>query len=240
MGETSKRQETFQAVPRYIFIGDIHGCFDELTELLSLARASEGDVVVAVGDLTRKGPAPDRCLELWLEHRYRSVLGNNDAKMLERGSKWPSRLVARPSDRRILRRRDLLQEIGRWPLYFDFPEVGVVVVHGGVLPNSNRFSPQLVPREAALELRHIRRQGDRWRMVPKGEERDGDPFWSEVWDGDRRVVYGHTPRRQAKIDRRAIGIDTGCVYGGRLTAVIFEAAEQWRLIDVAAKRAYSR
>lgn len=150
---------------RHIFVGDVHGCFDEL---LSRVAVSDSDVVVALGDLTRKGPAPDRCVELWIERQYFSVLGNNDVKMLERAERWPWPFLASASDRRILRRGDLLQSIRRW-LYLDFPEIDALAVHGGVLPNSDRFLPELVPREAALELRYIRpgAQGQ-WRMIPTG------------------------------------------------------------------------
>jgi predicted phosphodiesterase len=219
---------------RHIFIGDIHGCIDEVTELLSLLEVTGADVVVATGDLTRKGPAPDRCVELWRDRRYLAVLGNNDAKMLKRARQWRSRVFAGRADRVVLRRDDLLAEIARWPLLLEFVEAGVIVVHGGVLPDGS------CPREAALELRYIRRDGDRWRMVPKGKERPADRFWSEVWDGDRIVVYGHTPKREAKIDRRAIGLDTGCVYGGKLTAAVFESPGKWTLAEVRARRAYSR
>ena len=226
-------------VARHIFIGDIHGCYDELDALLSLAAITRGDVVVALGDLTRKGPAPDRCVELWIERGFLAVLGNNDAKMLVRSRRWTSRLIARPSDRRILQRPDLLDAIQRWPLYLDFEHLGAVAVHGGVLPNATKFSPDLVPRNAALELRYIRRNGE-WRMVSRGKEQKSDPFWAEVWKGNRMVVYGHTPQREPRIDRKALGIDTGCVYGGKLTAAIFTRADDWRLIHVKARRQYSR
>src|SRR5437899_2279859 len=216
------------AMRRHIFIGDIHGCFDEMTELLERLEVTPNDVVVATGDLTRKGPAPERCIELWRNRRYLTVLGNNDAKMLARGAHWHSRLLAARADRVVLRRADLIAEIARWPLLLEFVEIGVMVVHGGVLADGS------CPRDAALELRYIRRDGDGWRIVPKGKEKPGDRFWSDVWDGDRIVVYGHTPRREAKINRRAIGLDTGCVYGGKLTAVIFEAPERWTLVDVPA------
>ena len=219
---------------RHIFIGDIHGCFDEVTELLSLLDVKPEDVVVATGDLTRKGPAPDRCIELWRDRRYLTVLGNNDVKMLTRAKKWRSRIFARHADRVVLRRPDLLTEIARWPLLLEFTEARVIVVHGGVMPDGSS------PREAALELRYIRKDGNAWRIVPRGKERDGDRFWSEVWDGDRMVVYGHTPQREPKIDRRAIGLDTGCVYGGKLSAAIFESPKKWTIAQVRARRAYSR
>lgn len=219
---------------RHIIIGDIHGCLDEVRELLLRLEVTSDDVVVAAGDLIRKGPAPDRCVELWIERGYRAVLGNQDAKVLGLSERRVSRLLSSRADRRILRRRDLLKAIAGWPLTIDLPEAGVRVVHGGVMPDGS------CPREAALALRYIRRDGDRWQIVPKGEQKPGDPFWSEVWDGDRIVVYGHTPRREAKIDRRAIGIDTGCVYGGKLTAAVFDAPGKWRLVDVPARKTYSR
>jgi predicted phosphodiesterase len=225
---------------RHIFIGDIHGCFDEVRELLSRAAVTSDDVVVAVGDLTRKGPAADLCVELWTDRGYLSVLGNNDAKMHARAQRWTSRVFSGAADRKILRRPDLLNAIAQWPLHIDFEQLGVVAVHGGVLPNSDRFSPDLVPREAALELRYVRKVSGEWRMVPRGEEEEGDRFWSEVWKGDRIVVYGHTPQRSPKLDKKAIGIDTGCVYGGKLTAAIFDDRGDWRLIGVPARRAYSR
>jgi predicted phosphodiesterase len=218
---------------RHIFIGDIHGCYDEGVELLDRLNASEHDVVIAVGDLTRKGPAPDRCVDLWKARNFRTVLGNNDAKMLERAGSW-RRFIAGRADRSVLQRGDLLQEIARWPLRIDVPEAGVIVVHGGVMPDGS------CPRRAALELRYIRRNGDGWEMVPKGKESRGDAFWSEVWGGEAIVVYGHTPRREAKIDRRAIGLDTGCVYGGKLSAAVFERPGEWRLVEVQARRAYSK
>jgi predicted phosphodiesterase len=220
---------------RTIVIGDIHGCHDELIELLERAGAGPDDRVVSAGDMLRKGPYPDRCAELWRERRYAAVLGNQDARLLQKRTWW-----RRWADRRMLRRPDLLGEIARWPHFLDLPDIGVVVVHGGILPNGERFSPELAPRDVALTLRHVRRAGDgRWRPVPKGEEESGDPFWSEVWNGDRLVVYGHTPRREARIDANALGLDTGCVYGGSLTAAVFTAPRAYSLISVRARKRYA-
>jgi hypothetical protein len=62
-------------------------------------------------------------------------------------------------------------------------------------------------------------------------------LWSERWKGDRFVVYGHTPLREPKFDSRALGLDTGCVYGGKLTAAIFDG--EWSTESVKAKRKYA-
>jgi hypothetical protein len=56
----------------------------------------------------------------------------------------------------------------------------------------------------------------------------------ELWSTATRA------QRQPRIDHKALGIDTGCVYGGKLTAAIFTRAEDWRLVHVKARRQYSR
>jgi diadenosine tetraphosphatase ApaH/serine/threonine PP2A family protein phosphatase len=228
-------------VTRHIFIGDIHGCFDELQELLARLQPVSADVVVALGDFVRKGPAADRCLDLWRERGYRAVMGNNDAKLVRRAGRGPRRWIAPREDRAVMRRAELVEQLRAAPLALDFPEVGLAAVHAGILPNGRRFGMQLITIDAALELRQVRRAANgEWRFVPRGREQRGDRFWADVWEGDRTVVYGHTPRREARIDARAVGIDTGCVYGGKLTAAVFDGAGGPELVSVAARRRYAR
>ncbi|MBV8518963.1 MAG: metallophosphoesterase family protein [Acidobacteria bacterium] len=211
---------------RHIFIGDIHGCLDEVHDLLAKIGVTDSDRVVSLGDLTRKGPKVAGVIDLWIARGYDAVLGNNDVKLTARAT-----LVASPRRIKFLR---------RLPLHLDFPKLGVVAVHGGVLPNSRSFDASLVPRHAALSLRHIRRDGSgKWSSVPKEKQADSDPFWADVWDGDRLVVYGHTPRREPRVHKRALGLDTGCVYGGKLTAAVFAGPERWTLVSVPARRKYA-
>jgi diadenosine tetraphosphatase ApaH/serine/threonine PP2A family protein phosphatase len=225
---------------RHIFIGDIHGCYDELQSLLARVEVTDDDQVIALGDMTRKGPAPDRCVALWRDRGWLAVLGNNDAALLRRSERAGARLLSAASDRRVLRDRALLDTMRTWPLYLDFPALGIVAVHGGILPNSDRFTPELAPRDAALELRRVRHDGDGiWSPVSKREATANDPFWGDVWRGDRLVVYGHTPRREPRRHPRALGLDTGCVYGGKLTAAVFETPDRSTLVSVAARRRYA-
>ena len=217
---------------RHIFIGDIHGCYDELRRLLDAVAPRNGDVVVSTGDMVRKGPQPDRCLDLWLERGYLAVLGNQEEKLLDLVAKGTAR---EEGDRRVAERLDLIAYLRRLPLFLDFADARIAAVHGGVLPETS-FSRGKV--EASTTLRYVRQDGERWIPVPKSEQRERDRFWSEVWDGDRTVLYGHTPRREVRRDRKAIGIDTGCVYGGALTAAIFENG-RWRFESVPAARRYA-
>jgi serine/threonine protein phosphatase 1 len=206
---------------KHLFIGDIHGCIDELRDLLDRARLDDHDVVISLGDLVRKGPDPAACARLIRERGGRALLGNNEDKFL------------RNPIRRLFQDRELMRYIRTLPWQLDFPPLGVRAVHGGVLPDGRP------DRRAALTLRWMRREQD-GRWVQSGQKRKGDEvFWSELWDGDRLVLYGHTPRKEPRIDRKAIGIDTGCVYGGRLTGVLFHGVGEWELLQVNARRKYA-
>jgi serine/threonine protein phosphatase 1 len=225
---------TMQVQGRLIVVGDIHGCFTELRELLDRIAPEADDVVVSAGDIVTKGPAVERCLDLWRERRYLAVQGNNELKVLGRARPL-LRLFARDE---VLRRDDLLAYLRSWPLVIDFPKELVSVVHGGFLPQM-RVTAEDVERERDVipELRWIRKQDGAWRPVPKKKKKE-DVLWSEKWRGDRFVLYGHTPVREPKRDERALGLDTGCVYGGALTAVVYADGE-WETISVKAKRKYA-
>jgi diadenosine tetraphosphatase ApaH/serine/threonine PP2A family protein phosphatase len=217
---------------RYIVIGDIHGCFDELRDLLDRVAPSPDDVVISVGDVVRKGPAPDLCLDLWLERGWLAILGNQEKKLLDLTR---SGRVADEPDRRVAKREDLLEFIRGWPLYADFEPEGFGVVHGGLLPGI----PIEAQRETMLTLRYVRRRNGSWIPVPKGEEKAGDRFWTEVWDGPRIILYGHTPRQEVRRDPKAIGLDTSCVYGGALTAAVLHDGD-WTFESVRARHRYAR
>ena len=208
---------------RIIVIGDIHGCYDELVDLLDKVAPRDDDVVVSVGDMVLKGPHSERCLTLWRERGYLAVIGNNEEKAIERGA----------CD------QELLDWIATWPVAIDFPEEKVTVVHGGFLPGMTIDEETIAAnRRDIIRMRWIRETGDGWKRVPKGEQTENDILWPTVWNGERLVFYGHTPLEAARFDRNAVGIDTGCVYGGMLTAVV-HSGETDEVVTVKAKRAYA-
>jgi diadenosine tetraphosphatase ApaH/serine/threonine PP2A family protein phosphatase len=121
----------------------------------------------------------------------------------------------------------------------DFANEGISVVHGGFLPQMQVTREDIErERDVIPELRWIRKQDGEWRAVPKEKKRKDDVLWSEKWRGDRFVLYGHTPVREPKRDKQALGLDTGCVYGGSLTAAIYSSGE-WETMSVKAKRKYA-
>ena len=64
---------------RTIVVGDLHGCYDELIELLQSVSFTQEDRVVCVGDLVTKGPKNREVLDLFMnDARFRTVIGNHD------------------------------------------------------------------------------------------------------------------------------------------------------------------
>src|ERR1043166_4407224 len=78
---------------RTIVVGDIHGCFDELTDLLELIKLNPNDRLIAVGDLITKGPKNREVLDLFIsDARFSSVVGNHDRIIRQKLRGEPVRL----------------------------------------------------------------------------------------------------------------------------------------------------
>ena len=211
---------------RTIIVGDIHGCYDELVLLLDLVGLQPDDRVVAVGDLITKGPKSAEVLNLFeTDNRFLSVIGNHDLALLRYWRGESNSLKRSQSDALqeleadSERHRNFLASL---PLLIDLGKH--VVVHAGVRPG--------VPLEeqSAEDLTELRTLGkDRTR-------REGIP-WYQIYDSEKTVLFGHWPSPEPIRTAHAIGLDTGCVYGHRLTAYIIDSDQ---LVSVPALQAYDR
>ena len=210
------------SAPRTIVLGDVHGCLRELEALLRAAEACPSDRLVSVGDLIAKGPDSRGVLDWALETpNLDCVLGNHELRLLEawRRGRLPE---AKPYDAETC--RQLAPDYGRYISFLSsWPSsvrgAGWFAVHAGFDPRGPALDRQ--PRERLASLRLL--------------EDTGRP-WYEQYAAPRLAVFGHTPRRDGPLVRdNAVGLDTGCVYGGRLTAIILP---ERRLVSVPARRAY--
>lgn len=213
-----------QEIRRTLVVGDIHGCYDELLELMLKAKLSLEDRVVAVGDLIVKGTKNREVLDLFeSDSRFSSVAGNHDLALVrfwrgedvELTDAQESALSELDADRE--RYRDYLESL---PFMIDLGEH--LIVHAGVRPGVALASQS---KDDLTELRTL--GADR-------TSREGTP-WYDVYDGDHVVLFGHWPALDVRRSQRAIGLDTGCVYGNYLTAYIIETDE---CVAVPAHRAY--
>jgi hypothetical protein len=190
-----------------LVVGDVHGCGAELAALLRLAGDCD---LVLVGDIFTKGPQPAQVWSIIEATGARATLGNHDLWMLEH--------------------RATCGEMGLPDAAFDYLAAlpttlalpGALVVHAGLHPELREAG---TPRSMALHLR-------RW---PDDRDRAA-PFWWERLAPGPLVIYGHDAARGLQDHRpRSLGLDSGCVYGGRLSGYLLEADQ---LLSVPAGGAY--
>jgi hypothetical protein len=207
-------------MPRTIIVGDVHGCRDELAQLLDHVGLVEGDRLVMVGDLVVRGPDPCGTLDLVRDVGALSVRGNHEDRLLRwRAGRTDPR--GEPlgelskATARLLRKRDwsFIEELPHW---LDLPEHGLRIVHAGVVPGLP------IERQDPHTLMYVRALG---RYGEPVERRGGRRLWGEVYRGPPHIVFGHNARPDPQIHSWATGIDTGAVYGGRLTAMVLHAGE---------------
>ena len=209
---------------RTIVVGDIHGCYDELTDLLDKVKLGEDDRVVSVGDLVTKGPKSKEVLELFMtDARFTTVIGNHDLALRR---KWNGEdIELKPAQKET--HKELKGEKDAYASFFNrLPftiDLGThLVVHAGLRPNVELYSQTT---------------GDLTRLRTLGGDRESDEGtpWYHVYYGEKVVLFGHWPAPEPRRGKKAIGLDTGCVYGHNLTAYIIETEE---FVSVDARKVY--
>ncbi len=245
---------------RTIIIGDVHGCAEELSELLREIGPRATDTLVSVGDILDKGRSSLLALRMAREAGVILVLGNHEDKHIRfaeheaRGAATEERNpmkdkggilrrmfeVLSPEDRAYLLRGQLYCRLG----------TGDLILHGGIpgstmdLPHSARLA-DLHGKERQLALKLLRTRfisASDGTAVRLGEQGPEDPFWAAVYDGRfGKVFFGHDAvvgSDQPRIFPYAVGLDLGCVYGGYLCAAVIERGAT-RFLSVPSKAKYA-
>lgn len=211
---------------RTIVVGDIHGCYDELIALMEKVKLQDNDRVVSVGDLISKGPKSREVLELFIaDKRFSSVIGNHDLILRRRwnGEDVELKPAQKETNKELKADRDTFTiYLNSLPFIIDLQTH--LVVHAGIRP------------QVAL---HSQTTGDLTRMRTLGPDRESDEGtpWYHVYQGEKTVLFGHWPAPEPRRGPKAIGLDTGCVYGYNLTAYIIETDE---FVSVPALRPYDQ
>ena len=221
-------------------VGDIHGCAEELALLLETLDLQPGDRFLSAGDLFHRGPDPVGVLRTLqsLGSAFDMVLGNHEWALLNRvaatGSTGdlrgdnqakmdPSALPASEELLAFLQNREYFLRgpcTGpAWEAEFIQKESTAskstqrewILVHGSVLPG--RKVEDMQPAEIVRLSRCL--------------DRPGSPLWHTEWQGPEFIVFGHAQSAAGMHqtdagEPLAYGLDTGCVYGGKLTAICIE------------------
>lgn len=214
---------------RVIAVGDVHGCAAELESLLGKLELTRHDRLVLLGDLVNRGPDSAAVIALARRHAHRSLLGNHELRLINyRRTGDPTHLKS--SDYETLGQLDAKAwaYLERMPLTYPVPEYNTVFVHAGFLPG-RPWRAQ--PARVVTRIQVIGPDGEPHKRADYPDR----PHWSEEWRGPPFVIYGHTPRRDPVRTKWSLGIDTGCVLGGALTACVLPGRE---LVQVPARRKY--
>jgi len=229
-------------------IGDIHGCYAELTELLRElgyqvaadgveVTPPDGRVAIFVGDYGDRGPDTPAVLKLVMSMAEAATAiclpGNHDIKLVRKlkgrdvqithGLAETLEQLQSESDEFREQIRDFLDRL-----------VSHVVLDGGKLVVAHAGMKQAYQGRSSGRVREFALFGE-----TTGEtDQFGLPIrlqWASEYRGTAAVVYGHTPVAEPDWLNNTINIDTGCVFGGRLTALRWPERE---LVSVPASRTY--
>lgn len=235
-------------------IGDVHGCADELLKLLDLMGyqiSQTGDATwpvsvvppqgrraVFVGDLVDRGPKSMLVIKIVrrmiADGHALTVVGNHDEKFL-RWLKGNDVTVSHGLEQTIRdfegepdgARDDLIVFLSEIPIHLWLDGGKVAVAHAGIL------APMLGKSE-----KHVRRfclYGD----TEGKRDKQGLPIryhWAAAYEGKTTIFYGHTPVPNADWVNNTLCLDTGCCFGGALTAVRWPERE---IVSVPAFKVYS-
>lgn len=244
-----------QVAGPFDIIGDVHGCADELEELLArlgyrLAwrrglpgtaldiEAPAGRQLIFLGDIVDRGPrTPDVLRIVMAANRSgcgHAVLGNHDAKFLKwlggrnvRPSHGLAASIAQMSAEPAEFRTEVRAFLEGLPAHLWLDGGDLAVAHAGI-------PERMIGRHTGAVIEHCLYGDARGGVDAGGYPLRGD--WAADYRGAAVVVYGHIQAPEAVWRNNTICIDTGCVFGGRLTALRWP---ERKLVAVQARRDYT-
>ncbi|SMB88373.1 polynucleotide kinase-phosphatase [Deinococcus hopiensis] len=222
------------------FIGDVHGCLPELRALLTrLGYTVEGDAAtpppgrtaVFVGDLVDRGPDSAGALRLAMNMvRAGAALcvpGNHDEK-LKRALDGKAVKALHGLDGTLAQLEEAGPEFKREVRAFIEGLVSHLVLDGGKVVVAHAGLPERYQGRSSGRVRSFALYGD----VDGSKDELGLPVrrdWAAEYRGAATVIYGHTPVAEPRWVNRTLNIDTGCAFGGALTALRYPELELVRV-----------
>ncbi|VDI31500.1 Hypothetical predicted protein [Mytilus galloprovincialis] len=220
---------------RQIFIiGDVHGCLEELEDLLVLANyESDKILLIFVGDLVNKGPHSVQIIRKVRELNAYAVRGNHEEIALVQYMTWRNGEVVIPrkcswttelNDDEV----DFLEEL---PYTIDIPSKNALIVHGGIVPGVSLENQNLTH---FISMRSLQIIGE--ELIASPRIFIGKP-WASFWYGPRHVYFGHDAARSLQQYPYATGLDTRCLYGGFISGIFLDSN---KILQIRAKLVHQK
>lgn len=215
---------------RTIIVGDVHGCRSELEALLDRVAFASGDRLIFVGDLVARGPDSLGVLDVARRTGAVVVRGNHEQKLLDWRASRTAWMRGEAAAKAPIGRmhRDIARALRPvdWklletaPLFVDLPEHGARVVHAGVVPGLaiDAQNPETLMRIRTVRVSSKETRGKRGKAA--------NVLWGKIYVGPPQVVFGHNAAPGLQLHPWATGLDSGCVYGGHLTAMVLAEGQK--------------
>lgn len=233
--QVSPRVTTTKGVKgRTIVVGDLHGCLSEARELLRRCKVGKDDTVIFLGDLVDRGKDPVGCLDLarQLEQDQGSpscILGNHEEKYQRyrtkelRGEDMRTTGSASHDYTRSQLKPEHYAYMEKMPHVIRLPDNNSACVHAGVWPN-RPLEEQNVHHLLHIQMikpydQHSSNRHDETTKWPS-KAGHGWVFWSQVWHGTERILFGHSVLNKPLVTPNAVGLDGGGCFGRELWALI--------------------
>jgi len=205
-------------VSRTFFIGDVHGCIDELVELVEKFSPKASDKLYQTGDLINKGPNSVAVMEFVLKHNIKCVMGNHEAKLLKILEKPKIELT--PKELKFLEKVKkpewIANIVSKFPLWINTDRE--LLLHAGLEPGEKSLQEMNISNILTIRF---------WNEKP---------WYEQVVFNGKTIIFGHWAMNGIVDFPHAKGLDSGCVYGKLLTGY---CPEENKFYQVAAKKEYS-
>lgn len=206
---------------RTMVVGDIHGCYAELLQLLTKVGLTEDDCLISLGDIVDRGVDSVQVYD-FLKNRPQTIvlMGNHERKHLRGNLSYSQEIVRLQFGNRY---GEFLEWVRHCPYYYENDQA--IFVHAAVengIPIESQSAEVLCGCTA----------GEKYL-----EKRQGKTHWSKLYTGVKPVIFGHRVFKNHPliISGKAYGIDTGACHGGKLTGLILPDFE---IVQVQAPQDY--
>ena len=226
---------------RTIVVGDVHGCYDELLLLLDEAKVTDEDRVILLGDMVDRGPENGKVVD-WaidreiIQGQKACVMGNHEFQHLIYEDEIartgrPLHMSTSHAETRKQLTKKHFDYFRTLPNFIRLPEYNAAVVHAGVAPGVpiESQSKRHLLHAQMLKVSEVGNTNvqTKWpSKVPEGEEW---AFWTTLWQGPERIIFGHSVLDKPLLTDLVCGIDGGAVFGRKLHAVILPT---WEIVSV--------
>jgi len=216
-------------MPNLVVYGDIHGCYKSLKSLRKEINPKKNDIEVCVGDIITKGKDSIKVLDYLIKKDIKSVLGNHEDKLLRylKNTKKKNPIILNVNEQEIVENltKEHIDYLQNMPHFIKHKKI--TILHGGVLNHFNLDDLSKKEKQQVLCLRYIDSNS---HFISNGKENEKSVFWADKYDGNQGlIVYGHRRSKEIRVSPYAIGVDTGCVDGNKLSAVVFKKSKRANL-----------